>query len=84
MDGADSRSPFNSYLEQATDGGVHVASHSSQSSIRFPGTADHNGLHTIKMANNAKLSRSGCRVISKEGNEGVNTTKHQFQLFGKY
>lgn len=98
IDSADSRLLFNSFLEQETFGCIHVASHSSQSSITFPDTSlvemrgstvDLNGLHMIKIAKNAKLSRSGCsvindRVISKESNEYVNKTMNHYKLFGKH
>lgn len=43
----------------------------------------------IKIANNAKLSGSGCsvtneKVASKESNESVNNTTLHFKLLGKY
>lgn len=52
-------------------------------------TLDLNGLDVIKIANNAKLSRSGCsvinnRVISKESNAYLNNMMLHFKLLGKY
>lgn len=52
-------------------------------------TLDLNGLDVIKIANNAKLSRSGCsvindRVISKESNAYLNNTMLHLKLLGKY